>query len=287
MGELLNLVFDIAVEIFVISTMLSLGLQLELRQILKPIKNVSIVTKALLSNFILIPVISFAIAKLLGLDDSLTLGLLLIGLCAGAPMLAKYAEFANADMAYAAALMVLLQIGTIVAVPLFLPLYPVELGSGGLELDVFAILKTLIVSMLLPIAAGMILHFRYKLFSKSIQPVFSNLATISIAVLISAGLFLTHQDLICLWGSGAFPSAVLLISSSLAVGYFMGGREQKKKFSFMFACGSRNDTAAILIASQNMDDERVLLMVLAFASVMIIMNSLFSSELGRRNAPSL
>jgi BASS family bile acid:Na+ symporter len=284
MNETLNLLFDYAVEIFVISTMLSLGLQVKLHDIIKPISNLSVVSRAVVCNFILIPAAAFFIGYILNLDPSLAVGLFLVGLCAGAPMLAKYADFAKADMAYAAALMVLLQVGTIIAVPLILPLFPIQLSDGGVDLDVISILKTLILSMLLPIICGMAIFYRYERVAKQIQPVFSNIASFAMVVLLGIGMFLAHKDLLGLFGSGAFIGALLLLALSFFIGRLFADKQEDKKHSFILACGSRNDTAAILISSQNMDDDRVIVMVLAFAIVMIIVNSLFASELGRRKS---
>ena len=50
---------------------------------------------ALLANFVLMPLGAIALAKVLWLDDSFGIGLLVLGCAAGAPFLPKLAELAK------------------------------------------------------------------------------------------------------------------------------------------------------------------------------------------------
>lgn len=53
--ELISVLSNLATLIFVISSMLALGLSLTVRQILNPLKDINLVVRALLANFVLVP----------------------------------------------------------------------------------------------------------------------------------------------------------------------------------------------------------------------------------------
>ena len=57
MSESLSLLFNLSVLVFVLASMFGLGLSLTLKQVLEPMRNVSLVLKALAANFILAPLL--------------------------------------------------------------------------------------------------------------------------------------------------------------------------------------------------------------------------------------
>ena len=87
-----------SVVVFVVSSTLSVGLGLTVAQILAPLRNVRLVALALLANFVLAPVAAIGVARLLGLDEPLAIGLLLVSVAGGAPFLLKLAELAKANI---------------------------------------------------------------------------------------------------------------------------------------------------------------------------------------------
>ncbi len=61
--------------LFVVGSMLATGLSLTVAEIVAPLKNVRLVILALLANFVLVPLLAFAIVRLLPLDESLQIGM--------------------------------------------------------------------------------------------------------------------------------------------------------------------------------------------------------------------
>ena len=144
---------SVAVVVFVVSSTLGVGLSLTVGEILAPLKNARLVALSLVANFVLAPLAALGLWRALGLDEPLGIGLLLCGLAAGAPFLIKLAEFAKADLAFAVGLMVLLMVVTVGYVPLVLP-FVVE----GTTVNPAKIAQSLVVLMLVPLAAGLLLR---------------------------------------------------------------------------------------------------------------------------------
>ena len=57
--ELLSKAVPVTMLIFVVSSMLAVGLSLGVTQILDPLRNLKLVSLALIANFILIPIAAF------------------------------------------------------------------------------------------------------------------------------------------------------------------------------------------------------------------------------------
>lgn len=88
----------ISVLLFPIASMLAVGLSFTFRQILGPLRYPDSVFRALVANFILVPLLALGISRLLALDPSLAAGMALVGSAAGAPFLLKLTRVANADV---------------------------------------------------------------------------------------------------------------------------------------------------------------------------------------------
>src|SRR5215470_5238966 len=154
--EFLSKAIPVTMLVFVVSSMLAVGLSLTVTQILVPLRNLRLVSLALLANFVLMPLLALAIAKLLRLDEPLTVALLLLGAAAGAPFLPKLAGIAKSNLAFAVGLMVLLMVLTVGYMPLVLPLL-----LKGVSVDPTKIARSLVFLMLLPLGAGLLVKARF------------------------------------------------------------------------------------------------------------------------------
>ncbi|MDX2381240.1 MAG: bile acid:sodium symporter, partial [Acidimicrobiia bacterium] len=93
----LEALVQLAALVFVVSSMLAMGLSLSINQIVEPLRNVRLVVIALAVNFVAIPLLAVAIQAVIDLDDDLYTGLILVATAAGAPFLPKLAEVAKGD----------------------------------------------------------------------------------------------------------------------------------------------------------------------------------------------
>ena len=87
--ELLAKAVPVALLVFVVSSMLAVGLSLTVGQILAPLPNARLVILSLMANFVLMPLAALLIARSLQLDQPLAVALLRQGEAARAPFLIK------------------------------------------------------------------------------------------------------------------------------------------------------------------------------------------------------
>ncbi|WP_204141197.1 bile acid:sodium symporter family protein [Halomicronema sp. CCY15110] len=277
MTEIIAVLANLATLIFVISSMLALGLSLTVKLILAPLANVNLVARALGVNFVLVPLVAFGLKTVIPLEPSLGIGLMLLATAAGAPFLPKLAQAAKADVAFSVGLMVLLMVVTVVYVPVVLPLL-----LPGVSVNPLEIARSLIILMLLPLAIGLVIKARYAEIASSLQPHMAQASTVSLLAVLVLMLVLNFDTMVGAIGSGAMIVAILFILISLALGYWLGPTAGTRPVLGL-GTAQRNIAAAMVVATGNFgDDPNVLTMILVGAVLMLVILMPLAGELGRR-----
>ena len=278
MSEVLQVIMNLSVLVFVITSMLAMGLSLTVKQIIQPLRSTRLVILALVANFILIPILAYLIVLVIPLDQGLATGLILLATAAGAPFLPKLAQAAKGSMAFAVGLMVLLMVVTIIYMPLVLPLL-----LQGVEVNPLEIARSLIVLMLIPLAIGLFVKARYESTAESLQPHMSQTSTVAMALLLVSALVLNFDTMIGVIGTGGILAILIFLIVALVIGYFLGGAEAGIRSVLGLGTAQRNLSAALVVAAQNFaDDPNVLTMILVAGTVGLVLLMVSAGELGKR-----
>ncbi len=276
MSEILETLAMLSMLVFVISSMLSMGLSLTVKGIIEPLKNTRLVLLALAANFVLAPLVAILLTLVLPLDKSVEIGLILLSTAAGAPFLPKLVEVAKGNIAFSVGLMVLLMVVTIIYLPIVLPLL-----LGDVEVNPWDIAKSLIIMMLIPLVIGLFIRARYEEAAAKVQPTFAMAANIGIILLAVLGLVLNFDSMIALVGSYGILAAIIFVVLALAIGYLLGGKDPAIKSVTGLGSGQRNIAAALVVAGQNFDTDVIsYLMVVAIIGFVVLFPS--AGELGKR-----
>jgi BASS family bile acid:Na+ symporter len=275
--EAFSRLIPVAMLVFVVSSMLAVGLSLTVRQITAPLRDARLVAVALAANFVLMPAAAFLIGRLFQLDPSLAIAFLLLGTAAGAPFLPKLASVAGGNLAFAVGLMVLLMVLTVGYMPLALPLL-VE----GVSVDPLKIARSLILLMLTPLATGLLVKSRYDTAAARGSALLNKLSSLSLALMIVLMLITNIGNIIDLFGSRGVLASVLFLSAGTAVGWFLGGSSTDAKSVLALATAQRNIAAALLVGGQNFTDPKVVVMIVVVAIVGMLLLFPFAGIVARR-----
>jgi len=260
--ELLTLLFNLSVVLFVVATMLSMGLGLKISQIIEPLKKPLLVGVVLVTNFVLIPLAVLLLVSLLPIDEGTKIGLIILSLSAGAPFTPKLAEIAQGDTALATAVMLLLMIATIFILPVTLPM----MLEGNLSIESSKIAKSLIVMMIIPLAIGLGTRAKFETFAIRWQGRMVKLSNIALLAIIILMSILNGKDIIAIIGYDLI-AVVLFMVIALLIGYLLGGKLQNNRVISSLAAGQRNISAALVVAAQNFDDPKVSIIIIAVSIV--------------------
>jgi predicted Na+-dependent transporter len=268
--------------LFIVSSMLAMGMSLTTAQIVQPLKSARFVLLALLANFVLVPLLAYAITLVIPLEQSLRIGLIVLATAAGAPFLPKLVQGARGNIAFGVGLMVLLMVVTIFYMPIVLPLL-----LPGASVNPWDIAKSLIVLMLIPLAIGLLLRSHSPDTAAHWQPVMSRISSLAILVLLVVGLGLNISNLIDLIGSLGIVALLIFIAGSFLVGFLLGGREPGVRSVMALGTAQRNVSAAILVSVQNFSGTNTLAFVLVAAILLLLILLSTARRLGaRREAPA-
>ncbi len=276
--EFLTIIGQIAGVVGIVASMLSTGLGLTVTQIVQPLKNVRLVLLVLLANFVLMPLLGYGIMRIIPLDESLKVVLIMVAAAAGAPPLVLEARAAKGNMGVAVAVMVLLMVVTVFYLPVVLPLL-----LTGVEVDSWAIAQSLIVGMLIPLIVGLLIKAYAPDTAKNWAPTLSKAGLMGVLLLLVIGLWLNLSNVLALIGTRGFLALLLLIFGGLLIGFAIGGRDPAVRNVMGLATAQRNVTAAILVTLTNFAGTMAVPYVLVAAALIMLVLLAIAPILGARS----
>ena len=273
MFEFFKSLVQIVAPIFVVSTMLNVGLTQTLSDIIRHLKNYPFVLKMLVANFVVAPLLMIALLYFTPFDPALKGGLLIFSLCAGAPFLIKLTQTAKHDLAVGAAVMMLLMVVTVVYAPIALPLV-----LSGISVDAWAVAKSLFLQLLLPIAAGMLVVQFLPDVAKRVQPWVGWLGNIALYVLIGATLIGYAPNMLRIFKTGAILVGLAFVAAAFGIGYLAGAGQDHLEDVGGLGTAQRNTAAGVIIATQNFSDHPDVLVMITLANILGIVMLLFIAK---------
>ncbi len=277
LNELLILLTQLSGLLFIVASMLGMGMSLSMAQILQPLKNARLVSLALLANFVLVPLLAYGITLVIPLESSLRTGLIVLACAAGAPFLPKLVQGAKGNIAFGVGLMVLLMVVTIFYLPIVLPLL-----LPGISINPWDIAKSLIVLMLIPLAIGLLIKAHSPDVAAHWQPMMNKISSLAMLVLLVVGLGLNVSNIISLVGSMGILALMIFIVGCLLIGFLLGGRDASVRSVMGLGAAQRNVSAAILVSAQNFAGTLTLPFVLVAAILLLLVLLPTAKRLGTR-----
>lgn len=277
-GALQGLV-NLAVLVFAVASMLSVGLGHDWRDIVGPLRQWRKVLRALAVNFILVPLLAYVVLQLLPLERAHAIGLFLIATAAGAPFLIKLTEAADSDVALSATLLVVLLPATIATMPIVVPL-----ALPDSDVSALSIASPLVLSMLLPLGAGLLARAHAARGARRVQPLTGKLSTIALVVLVAATILANLPGILAIIRTTAILATLILIGGAFAIGYSLGGPSRSSKEVLGLGTAQRNIGAATVVATQAVGNADTLAMIVVSSLAAFAILFPISAAMRRRGA---
>jgi BASS family bile acid:Na+ symporter len=232
-------VFNISVIIFTVSNIGAMGLESNLREALNYLRSLRVIGLILLWGWVVGPALAWLINSLLPLSEGHAAGLLLISLAPTAPFFPMMVSTARGDMSFAAALMLLTTIGTVLHLPLLAPLL-----IEGLTVDSWSLAKPLIVMVLLPLLIGGAIRALAPNVAQKMLPVTQKIGMVFLLLTLVLTLVLYGGEMLGTVGSFAPGAQVLFFVAITAMSYKIGfGLEQPQRSAMALGMCTRNIAA--------------------------------------------
>jgi BASS family bile acid:Na+ symporter len=252
----------ISVLLFSVSTMLSVGLGHTLRHVFDPMRDARAVIRALTTNFLLVPLLAYGVAAVLLRDDSYRTGLMLVATAAGAPFLIKLTATARGNVALSASLTMLLLPITVLYMPFVVPVVAPDAHANPAAIGL-----PLLWTMIIPMAVGLAVRARLPGRAQRLHPLVARLSTVALVVLLVSTMGAHFRAIGSIVREGAIFAPVCLILGAFVLGYAFGREYRGGHVVLGLGTAQRNIAAATVVATQGLDDPKVVVMVVVTSLV--------------------
>ncbi len=276
--EALTIIVQLSAIVFVLASMLAMGLSLTVPQIIEPLKDLKLVTLALLVNFVAVPLLLVGIQAVLKLDEDIFTGLVLMATAAGAPFLPKLAQAAKGNLAFSVGLMTMLMVVTVVYMPIVLPLF-----LTGVTVNPWDIARSLIAALLIPLGIGLLVKARWESIAEGLEPLMTQASSVAVLLLLAGAVVLQWENIVSLFGTRGILAIIIFAIVSLLLGFFAGGSDQSIRSVMGLGTAQRNLSAALVVGAQNFSDRPTVLVTVIVAGIILLLILLpAAGEMGRR-----
>ena len=263
---------SVAITIFAVSSLLSVGLAYPIRAIVGPLREPHAVLRALVANFVLVPLLAVGIERVIPMAPPLALGLFLLAGSAGAPFLIKLASAAKSDLALGAALLLLLVPVTVVFLPFYVQLamaHPSLRSLSYVPSSIRAIGLPLLSTLILPLFLGLAVNTLAPGWAARLVTIGGRVATIALVVIVASTFGANVYEMFRILKTYALVAGVLLTTGAFASGYLLSRRERSAVLGLGTA--QRNVAGAMVIASRDFKDPDILIMITACVLVGLLL----------------
>lgn len=280
MADLLEKLLGLTIAVFMAGSLLEMGLKLDLQRAGHALRDVRFMTTAFFWSFVVGPALAMLLAKGLPLAEPYALGLILLGLAPCAPFVPLLAEKAGADLNYVAAYLLLAALGTLVILPIMIPVLAPQLTA-----DSWTIAKPLLLFIALPLAVGICVRLVASSLADKSHPIVKKVTGVDIILMLGIVLLLYWRDFLSAVGTYAIGAQILYYCLLGAAAYGLGfGLSREKKSTLVLGLCTRNVGAAIApLLSVSGSDQRATVMCIIAVFITLAVGFGAASLLGRRN----
>ena len=253
--------------------MFDLGLTLSPSDFMLVARRPKAVVVGLAGQLVMLPLLAWLLVSVIQLPPVFAVGVLLIACCPGGSSSNIFSMLAGGDVALSVSLTALSSVITVFTIPVVMQLATATAGmEQGIELPVVSLVAQNIVSMLLPIALGIVCRACLPRFAQRAERVLSKLAFPAL-MLLAGVFFVQHYHTIADNFMRLGISITLMLLASLATAWLMATvtrlREQERR-TIVIEVGMQNAAQAIAIASSPFvfNDGRMAIPAIIYALLM-------------------
>ena len=242
MTTTLLLLLKISVGIII----LAIGMDSTLREIAYLWHRPGLLFRSVLAMYVLVPLAALALVKILTLPPGVEIGLLVLAVSAGAPLLPR--KLLNiGDGAYIFSLVVTSTLLAIMLVPVWLAVLGPQFGNPP-NLESSRVAWVLAKSFLLPLALGMLVRWLFPAVAERIGDRLMAVAGLLLTV-CALLLLLLHWDVLLEASVSGVLTLAGLIVIALVIGHLLGGPAEEDRTALAIACSTRHLGIAVLVAA--------------------------------------
>lgn len=265
MNEILSKALSPVILIYVISAMLALGLGTTVKQIFEPLRNVRLTISAVITSYIILPLLATLVARFFGLEPVVRYGLVFMAMAAGAEVGPLLSANSNANAKLSGGLLVM-SIGiTIFYLPLMIGVF-----LPDVEIDIKHLLVKLFLTILAPLMLGLIIKSQFEKFAHIAEKFLHPISRIFVILLTLIVVLLFYKPIIGLFGSYAILAGLISVVGGFLIGYLLGLPDRGSRLAMGYMHGARSASIAVMIANDLFPNEPKVMLMIALVTMLIL-----------------
>src|SRR6516165_8539528 len=278
MESMLQTLLGVTIAIFKAGSLLEMGLKLALKKAASAFADIRFILTALVWSFAIGPTFAVLLTKVVPLAEPYALGLILLGLAPCAPFVPLLSEKAGADLNHVAAYLLLASVGTLIALPLAIPVLAPQLSA-----DARTIARPLVLFIALPLALGISIRLAASAFAEKAHPVVKKITGVDIALMLAIVMVLYWRDFLGAVGSFAMATQILYYCLLAMGAYVLAfGLSHEKRSTLVLGLCTRNvGAAAAPLLAVPSSDRRAMVMCIMAVFVTFVVGFATAHLLGR------
>ena len=256
---------------FLLSTMLSLGLQTEVGQLRAMFSARSALLPMLLANFVIAPLLGIAIVRMVPMPEGSAAALLILACVPGGLSALQFTRKQKGHEAVAGAAVVLLSVLAVFVSPVLVR--AVLPGDANPEIPYLRLLGFYALFLLAPLGAGILIGERDPRLGEKLT---SFLGVLSAALFIGFMLLTKsfRKEAVASVGGAAVAAMLVFILATMVTGWLLGGPQFERRHLLASTTSMRNAALALAVARESPQGALILPSLVAFSLLMVPPNTL-------------
>jgi bile acid:Na+ symporter, BASS family len=283
MTELLPILLKVTVIIFMAGNLLELGLRLDLKKAMTGLRDLRFVTLSLLWAFVLCPALAYLLGIALPLTEPYAMGLLLLGLAPCAPLLPGMVDKAHGDVNYAASFMLLASAGTVVYMPIAVPLL-----VKGLSVSAWTVAQPMLFLVMIPLLVGIAVQRWRPATASFLQPWVKKITGVDTLLMLLVVVVMYGMGFVGAIGTWAILAQVLFYTLTIVASYALAfGVAPRRKSVMTLGLSTRNCGAALapLLVAKGVAPEATVMVTLGIP-MMVLFSAIAARVFAGRVGPA-
>lgn len=264
--------------------MLSIGLSQGLKNLSFLWRQRSLLVRCILASFLVVPLVAMVINQILPLSFPIKVGLAMMAICPGAPMIYRKLLKGKGVPELAGSYQITMGILATIFVPIWISIFS-NLYPNDAVINSATILKQVASAQLIPIFIGVFVKEKFPDFADDWVETVTKLGNF---LLIGVVLLIIAVALPKVLTIGIVPviAATLFASTCLISGHILGGPDVDQRMTIAIANSSRNAGLALAIATMNFQDPNILGAIATYAVFSAVAGGVYTNLYQKKLAQS-
>jgi bile acid:Na+ symporter, BASS family len=250
-----------------VTIMLSMGMQVRFEAVVASARRTRLLVLGLLANYVLVPAVTLGLLFLFQTNPLVSVGFLILAVCPGAPLGPPFTGVARGDVPWSIGMMVILAGLSAILSPVLLSVLLARMApEGDLHIDYLVIVRTLLITQMLPLALGLGIHHGTPGLTRWIAKPVSGLGNALLLALVGL-IVVTQYETLAAIQLRAWTGMSLLLMASLGIGWLCGGPDRATRKAMAVTTATRNAAVGLVIATSNFANTPAVTAVVAYGLI--------------------